>query len=81
MRLQINDKQDNVSKLLPLQYTGCGSYFYPEGVFMFSLTLNEKEIELLKKSINHCLKTCKNGSDRDGCNDCAALENVLKRLQ
>jgi hypothetical protein len=47
---------------------------------MINLTLNEKEIELLKKSINHCLETCKNGSEKEGCTDCAALEAVLKKL-
>lgn len=47
---------------------------------MFTLEFTEKEIELLKKSINHCLETCKNGSGKDGCTDCAALEDVLKKL-
>jgi hypothetical protein len=47
---------------------------------MFTLTLNEKEIDLLKKSINHCLQTCKDGGSKEGCSDCAAIEGVLKRL-
>ena len=47
---------------------------------MFSLSLNEKEIDLLKKSINHCLETCKNGTGKDGCTDCGTLEEVLKKL-
>ncbi|HEX3030084.1 MAG TPA: hypothetical protein VHT34_12455 [Clostridia bacterium] len=47
---------------------------------MFTLELNEKEIDLLKKSIKHCLETCKNGNGKDGCTDCAALEEVLKKL-
>jgi hypothetical protein len=47
---------------------------------MFTLSLSEKEIELIKKSINHCLSTCKEGGGKDGCTDCAALEAVLKRL-
>lgn len=47
---------------------------------MFSLSLNDKEIELLKKSINHCLNTCKDGGSKDGCTDCSALEEVLKKL-
>lgn len=47
---------------------------------MFSLSLNEKEIELLKKSINHCLETCKNGGDKNGCTDCITLEEILKKL-
>lgn len=47
---------------------------------MFTLSLNEKEIGLLKKSINHCLETCKKGGAENGCTDCAALEEVLKRL-
>ena len=48
---------------------------------MFTLELNEKEIELLRKSINHCLETCKNGSGKDGCSDCVTLEEVLKKLK
>ena len=47
---------------------------------MFTLSLNEKEIDLLKKSINHCLETCKKGGSNNGCTDCAALEEVLKKL-
>ncbi len=47
---------------------------------MFTLSLNEKEIELLKKSINHCLQTCKDGGAENGCSDCEAIEGVLKRL-
>ena len=47
---------------------------------MFTLTLNEKEIGLLKKSINHCLQTCKDGGPEDGCTDCAAIEGIMKRL-
>ncbi|MHB1253203.1 MAG: hypothetical protein ACYCZ1_03465 [Candidatus Humimicrobiaceae bacterium] len=47
---------------------------------MFTISLNEKEIELLKKSINHCLETCKDGGSKGGCTDCDALEEVLKKL-
>lgn len=47
---------------------------------MLTLTLNDKEIDLLKKSINHCLQTCKHGGPEDGCTDCAAIEEILKRL-
>jgi hypothetical protein len=47
---------------------------------MFTLTLIEKEIELLKKSINHCLATCKDGGADSGCKDCEAIEGILKRL-
>lgn len=47
---------------------------------MFTLDLNQKEVELLKKSINHCLDTCKKGGSKDGCTDCSTLEELLKRL-
>jgi hypothetical protein len=47
---------------------------------MLTLTHTEKEIELLKKSINHCLDTCKQGGANRGCEDCEALEEVLKKL-
>jgi hypothetical protein len=47
---------------------------------MFTLSLTEKETELIKKSIRHCLATCKEGGPKDGCTDCAALEEILKRL-
>jgi hypothetical protein len=47
---------------------------------MFTLDLNEKEIDLLKKSINHCLQTCKDGGPEQGCTDCAAIEEVLNKL-
>ena len=51
------------------------------GLYMLTLSLDEKEIQLLKKSIKHCLETCKDGGSKDGCTDCAALEEVLKKLQ
>lgn len=47
---------------------------------MFTLSLSEKEIELLKKSISHCLSTCKEGGSKDGCTDCAALEGILTKF-
>ena len=47
---------------------------------MTTITLNEKEIELLKKSINHCLETCKSGGAPQGCTDCEQLEEILKKL-
>lgn len=47
---------------------------------MTNVSLSEKEIDLLKKSINHCLETCHKGGAKDGCTDCAALEDVLKKL-
>jgi len=47
---------------------------------MLTLTLNEKEVDLLKKSIRHCLDTCKKGGAETGCTDCESLESVLKKL-
>jgi hypothetical protein len=47
---------------------------------MINISLTEKEVELMKKSIMHCLETCGQGSAKDGCTDCAALEEVLKKL-
>jgi hypothetical protein len=47
---------------------------------MLSLSLTEKEAELLRKSITHCLATCKEGGAKDGCTDCASLEELLKKL-
>ena len=44
------------------------------------LTITDKEANLLRKSISHCLKTCKEGGAKDGCTDCAALEELLKKL-
>ncbi|HEX2946299.1 MAG TPA: hypothetical protein VHT96_10135 [Clostridia bacterium] len=50
------------------------------GDYLFKLELDDKEITLLKMSIHHCLETCKDGGSRNGCSDCAALEEVLKKL-
>ncbi|MFZ3171803.1 MAG: hypothetical protein WA118_07480 [Carboxydocellales bacterium] len=47
---------------------------------MFTLNLTEKEVELLKKSIQHCLDTCDENGPDNGCKDCTAIEAVLKRL-
>lgn len=47
---------------------------------MINLSLTEKEIELMKKSIAHCLKTCRNGGTKEGCTDCEILEELLKKL-
>ncbi|MHB1347775.1 MAG: hypothetical protein ACYCXK_09820 [Candidatus Humimicrobiaceae bacterium] len=47
---------------------------------MVTVSLNEKEVELLKKSINHCLETCEEGGSKDGCTDCAELEKILIKL-
>ncbi len=47
---------------------------------MADLTLSDKEIELIQKSINHCIATCHKGGAKDGCTDCIALEELLKKL-
>lgn len=47
---------------------------------MLNVSLTEKEIELLQKSIKHCLETCGKGGAQDGCTDCAALEALLEKL-
>jgi hypothetical protein len=48
---------------------------------MINISLEEKEVELLKLSINHCLSTCKDGGGKDGCKDCEELEKVLEKLK
>ncbi len=45
-----------------------------------NITLTEKEVGLLKMSINHCLETCEKGGAESGCKDCEALKAVLVRL-
>ena len=47
---------------------------------MKSVELTEQELELLKLSIDHCLKTCHQGSAEHGCKDCLALEAVKAKL-
>ncbi|MEN6327520.1 MAG: hypothetical protein ABFD18_15110 [Syntrophomonas sp.] len=47
---------------------------------MANVNLNEKEVELLKKSINHCLDTCENKEKESECTDCEALKDVLVKL-
>ncbi|HEX2955107.1 MAG TPA: hypothetical protein VHR47_14160 [Bacillota bacterium] len=47
---------------------------------MVNLALSEKEVGLLKMSINHCLETCKDGGANNGCKDCEALEGVLHKI-
>ncbi|MEN6461772.1 MAG: hypothetical protein ABFC94_10425 [Syntrophomonas sp.] len=47
---------------------------------MANVNLNEKEVELLKKSINHCLETCENKEKESVCTDCEALKDVLVKL-
>lgn len=47
---------------------------------MVTVSLSVKEIELLKKSIQHCLETCNKGETHEACSDCEALGDVLKKL-
>jgi hypothetical protein len=47
---------------------------------MADLSLTDKEIELMQKSITHCIATCHKGGAKDGCTDCIALEALLKKL-
>ena len=47
---------------------------------VYTIEFDEKEIGLLKKSINHCLETCRKGGSEEGCDDCKALEKVLGKL-
>lgn len=47
---------------------------------MVNVRLTEKELELLKMSINHCLETCAQGGDDKGCTDCETLKRVLDKI-
>ena len=47
---------------------------------MANLSLTDREIELLKKSINHCLETCDEGGGEKGCPDCKSLKDVLEKI-
>ena len=47
---------------------------------MITLNLEEYEAELLKKSINLSLDTYRNEDTEKVCDDCSALEKLLKRL-
>jgi hypothetical protein len=47
---------------------------------MDNITLSEKEVEILKKSINHCIETCKEGGSESGCTDCDSLGAILEKL-
>lgn len=47
---------------------------------MVNVSLTEKELELLKMSINHCLETCAQGGDDKGCKDCGNLRAVLDKI-
>lgn len=47
---------------------------------MVNISLSDKEIEILKKSVNHCLETCADGGSEGGCPDCESLNSILEKL-
>lgn len=47
---------------------------------MPKIELSSQEIELLKRSIDHCLSTCHQGGIEQGCPDCQSLRDVLAKL-
>lgn len=47
---------------------------------MVNISLSDKEIEILQKSIKHCMQTCKEGGQKDNCPDCESLREVLDKL-
>lgn len=47
---------------------------------MAAINLTETEIELLKKSINHCLETCQEKDKDAPCTECEALKGILSKL-
>lgn len=47
---------------------------------MVSLSLSEKEVELLRKSINHCMESCGDNNANGVCPDCESLRLVLNKL-
>jgi hypothetical protein len=42
--------------------------------------LTPEEVELVRKSIQHCLATCREGGPAAGCPDCGRLERLLAKL-
>ncbi|MGE5576549.1 MAG: hypothetical protein ACM3TT_05060 [Syntrophothermus sp.] len=47
---------------------------------MIHLDLTPEELTVIRKSIDNCLKTCKEGGAEKGCDDCRLLEKVLGKL-
>lgn len=47
---------------------------------MVNVSLSDREVEILLKSINHCMQTCEEGGPKDNCPDCQSLRGVLDKL-
>lgn len=47
---------------------------------MPTLNLTHQEVEMIKKSIDNCLKTCHQGGASGGCPDCQSLQQLLTKL-
>lgn len=47
---------------------------------MLKIELSPKEIEVIKRSIEHCLSTCQQGGVEQDCPDCQSLRDILAKL-
>lgn len=44
------------------------------------IDLSQKEIDVVKRSIDNCLRTCHQGGPEQGCPECQSLRGVLTKL-
>ncbi|MHB1653966.1 MAG: hypothetical protein ACYCVD_16040 [Desulfitobacteriaceae bacterium] len=45
------------------------------------INLGQPEIEVLRRSVENCLRTCHKGGLSGGCPDCQSLEAVMTKFQ
>lgn len=48
---------------------------------MINLNFTEEEIEVIKISLQNCLKTCKSSGTGIQCPDCETIEKVINKLE
>lgn len=47
---------------------------------MKNISLEKKEIDLIKMALRHCMDTCKKGGKSSGCTDCEKVEELLNKF-
>ena len=48
---------------------------------MINLELSTEEIQVILKSIKHCLNSCHEGGTESGCPDCQKLKEIMLKIQ
>lgn len=48
---------------------------------MNTISLSNEEVDIVLKSLNHCLNTCEDSGAAANCPDCAKVQGIMTKMR